>query len=119
LSDYKFGKHSRLRTQNDFARVYQQNVYSADETLVVQGRLNDVRRPRLGLSVSRAVGNAVLRARWKRLIREAFRLQQHSLPQNLDIVVRPRKGATPEFASIKKSLAFNSKRIAKRVTQEG
>lgn len=118
MSEYRFAKTSRLRTQSDFARVYQQNVYSADDTLVIQGRLNDVGLPRLGLSVSRAVGNAVLRARWKRLIREAFRLQQHSLPQNLDIVVRPRKGATPEFASIKKSLAFNSKRIAKRIAHE-
>ena len=68
--------------------------------LVVQGCANGLPHTRLGLSVSRRVGNAVLRNRWKRIIREAFRTQRDELPVGLDLVVRPRRGATPVFADV-------------------
>ena len=45
-----------------------------------------------------------MRNRWKRLIREAFRLQKLQLPEGIDFVVRPKKGAVPEFHRIKQAL---------------
>ncbi len=59
--------------------------------LTIYALPNSLGHPRLGLSVSRRVGTAVLRNRIKRLLREAFRLSQHELPGAFDyvIVVRP------------------------------
>lgn len=106
-----FPRAKRLRQNGEFERVYQQNIYAADLVLVVQGCRNNGRITRLGLSVSRRTGNSVIRNRWKRLIREAFRTQQSHLPAGLDLVVRPRKGAQPAFADIRRSLLHLARRV--------
>lgn len=113
-----FPKQRRVRSREDFRRVFSQGKVAADGILVVHAtRANPADPPtasqrdsckpmptRLGLSVSKKVGHAPLRNRWKRLIREAFRQQQHALPTDLIVVVRPKKGAEPDFAEIYRSL---------------
>ncbi len=111
---FQFRPTDRVRRQADFDRVYQQKIYAADANLVVQGCANGLPHTRLGLSVSKRVGSAVLRNRWKRIIREAFRTQRDQLPGGLDLVVRPRRGATPVFADVAKSLP----RLAQRVQRQ-
>lgn len=68
---------------------------------------------RLGLSVSKRVGNAPTRNRWKRLIREVFRKHRSEMPP-IDVVVRPKKGAVADYASVSISLpALVSRAIRK------
>jgi ribonuclease P protein component len=59
----------------------------SDDLLVVYVAPNSCGYPRLGISVGRSLGTAAQRNRVKRLVREAFRLSQHSLPQDRDYVV--------------------------------
>jgi ribonuclease P protein component len=105
----RFPKQLRLRTAAEFARVYQRRCTASDHLLLVFVADNGLGHPRLGLSVSRKVGNAVIRNRWKRLIREAFRLSRPQLPQGLDVIVIPR-GAEPELRTVMASLV----RLAER-----
>jgi ribonuclease P protein component len=107
----------RLRSGADFARVYQRRASSADGTLLVYVCDNALGRPRLGLSVSRKLGGAVERNRWKRILREAFRLSRTQLPSDLDIIVIPRPGSTPELARAKKSLVRLVERATRRLAR--
>lgn len=108
-----YGKHQRLRKSSEFQAVYDSKHYAADDTLVINAQSNSTQTTRLGLSIGRKVGNAVVRNRWKRIIRESFRRNQFALPQGLDLVVRPRKGAEPDFFRAERSLIGLTKRLDK------
>jgi len=113
-----FQKSSRVRRRADFDRVHRQQAYAADDMLVLRGRHNGLEHARLGLSVSRKVGNAVVRNRWKRLIREAFRMSQAKIPRGMDFVVRPRKGAVANLAAIQASLPQLCRQLARLAKKE-
>lgn len=89
-----FRPRHRLTHAKQFAAVYGAKVSKVRGPLVVFGIPNDLTHPRLGLGVGRHVGNAVARNRVKRMLREALRLDQHTLPASLtgryDYVVRVR-----------------------------
>ncbi len=114
-TDQSFPRKLRLRTQAEFDRVYKSKVFAADDVLVMNACASELPYSRLGLSVSKKVGNAVNRNRWKRLIREAFRLSRHELPAGIDLVARPQKGAPADLAAIRQSLVALARRVAKRV----
>ncbi len=88
-----FGPRARLKDGRDFRRVYENGRKTVGSALILWHRGGDpVAEPRLGLSVSSKVGNAVRRNRLKRLLREAFRLHRHELAAGLELVAYPRAG---------------------------
>lgn len=111
----RFGPQQRVRRGVDFDRVYQARVSAADGVLLVFGLTNDGPDTRLGVSVSRKVGNAVARNRWKRMVREAFRLQYAALPPQLDLVVIPRRREPPTLAEAAASLVRLSADVQRRL----
>ena len=117
MSSLRFPKNRHLRKEADFQRVYAARIYAADDVLVVNGCENGLAHPRLGLSVSRKVGNAVVRNAWKRRIREAFRLAREVLPVGVDFVVRPQKEAVHDFHAIAQSLPELAARIARKLAR--
>lgn len=76
-----------LRKNRDFQKVYGQGVSYADRLLVMYICENGTDRNRLGISVSKKVGNSVVRHRVTRLIRESYRLNEEFFQRGLDIVV--------------------------------
>jgi len=84
---FKFTHAHRLHGDRAFQAVFANKLRKNAGPLAVVALPNDAPHHRLGLSVSRRVGNAVKRHRVKRLLREAFRLNQHAWPGRYDLVV--------------------------------
>ncbi len=111
----RFPPSCRLRKTAEFRAVYNRRVRASDQRLTVCVRANELGHSRIGLSVSRKVGNAVVRNRWKRLLREAFRLNLARLPQGVDLVVIPKPGCAPALRDVEASLCGTARRAAKRL----
>ncbi len=88
-----FRQRHRLSHAREFAAAFEAKVRKTRGPITVFTRPNDLGHCRLGLSVGSRVGNAVMRNRIKRLIREAFRLEQYELAKvggyDLVVTVRP------------------------------
>lgn len=103
MDDKRYPKRSRLLKSADYDRVFSLRKSASDAYLIVYGARNDCETARLGLVVSRKVGNAVRRNRWKRILREAFRLSRGDLPR-LDLVCLPKSSEVPDLATLRRSL---------------
>lgn len=113
--DQRFLSQYRLVRQADFDLAYQERRSASDEIMLVFVCNNKLPYSRIGLSVSRKVGNAVIRNRWKRLLREAFRLVREELPIGIDLVVVPRPSLTPQLAQLQESLIHLVGRAARKL----
>lgn len=115
-SPLTFPQKLRLKTPEEFQRVYDRKKSASDGVIIVYACENAFDHPRLGVSVSKKVGNAVERNRWKRLFREAFRLVQHELPPSVDLILIPKLGgAEPAIESLKASLLALAKQAAAKL----
>lgn len=84
----KFARAMRLKQGRDFSRIRRQGQRVATGCVIVNWhRLGAQAEPRLGVVTSRRVGNAVVRSRARRLLREVFRVHQHDLAQGVDVVL--------------------------------
>jgi ribonuclease P protein component len=118
MDDQRFLPKYRIRRQADFQRAYRRRAASSDGPLLVFGHENGLPHPRLGVSVSRKLGGAVKRNRWKRLIREAFRLCRTRLPTGIDLIVIPRAEADAELAPLMEALPRVARRVARKLERD-
>ena len=96
-------RESRLRKTADFAAVWSEGRSRVDRLFVLKVRPNDLEVTRFGFSVSKRVGNAVVRNRVKRRLREAARAA--SVEAGFDIMIIARKGADEaDFARVERSI---------------
>ena len=94
-----------LKKNSDFENVYKSGKSYANKYLVIYTLKNGTDENRLGISVSKKVGNSVVRHRLKRLIKESYRLHEKMFNSGLDIAVIARKGSDAcDFASIESAL---------------
>jgi ribonuclease P protein component len=87
------GKRTRLTDSPDFERAYRQGAAYRGKLFSVHAFPNELGMPRLGLSVSRRVGNAVTRNAVRRRLREVFHSALPEIPGDLDLVVSARPAA--------------------------
>ena len=82
-----------LKNTQEFQKVYKTGKYYANKYLVMYVLENDLSTNRIGISVSKKVGNSVVRHRLTRLVRESYRLHEEMFNSGLDIVIVIRKDA--------------------------
>ena len=94
-----------LKSSREFSQVYNHKESLANKYLVMYIQPNDQMYSRIGISVSKKVGNSVVRHRIKRLIKESYRLNIDKIASGYDIIVIARysaKGKT--FSEIESAL---------------
>jgi ribonuclease P protein component len=82
-----FPKNRRLASNRQFKAVLDAGRRAGDGVLTLYVAPNPCGYPRLGISVGKSCGSAVVRNRLKRLLREAFRRNQDRLPQGFDYLL--------------------------------
>ncbi len=83
-----------LQSNRDFQKVFKTGRSKGNKYLVMYVSQNHLDCNRLGISVSKKVGNSVVRHRIKRCIKESYRLHENMFNSGLDIVVIARQGAS-------------------------
>ena len=77
-----------LKKNSDFSLVYKNGKSITNRLFVIEGSMN-----RVGISVSKKIGNSIVRHRLKRQIRECFRTHWNQWKSGYDIIVIARKGS--------------------------
>jgi ribonuclease P protein component len=85
-----FPPRQRIRTRREFDAIFVRKQRAFEGPLGMYAAENSLPYCRMGIVMSRRVGTAVRRNRIKRMLRESFRLCQHSLPPGFDLLVVPR-----------------------------
>lgn len=114
----RFLKSQHLRRSADFRTLYDAGQRAGDDHLLIFAGLNSLADTRVGFSVSKKHGNAVCRNRKKRLMREAFRLQQHQLPNGLDLILIPRQRDDSSVADFRRSITRLVKKLKRRLESD-
>lgn len=83
----KFKDFETLKSNEDFKNVYNNKVSFANKDLIMYILKNGTDTKKLGVSVSKKVGNSIVRHRLARLIRESFRLSTDHIPDGYDYVI--------------------------------
>ncbi len=90
LAPQAFPKSFRLLHRSEFRRVYEEGQRRSTTLCAIFSRPNGLRETRLGITAPARLGNAVLRNRVKRRLREVFRLNRSTIPGGWDMVINPR-----------------------------
>jgi len=96
MGQFSFHKQARLRREQEYRRVYREGKRTQAFPLRAVALKRAEGKSRLGLSIGRKLGDSVVQNRWKRHIREAFRLHRHLLRAPFDLVVSVSWEAGPE-----------------------
>lgn len=111
-------KSFRVKREKDFKAIFKDGTSFANRKFVVYQLENQKSHFRVGLSVSKKLGNAVTRNQIKRRIRHILQSVKGSLVEHVDFVVIARKGVeTLEYAEMEKNLLHVLK--LSKIYQEG
>jgi len=87
MAKYKFPKSAKLTSKSDFRRVLEYKLFCKNNLMTLYMAPNNVSTARFAVSISSKTAPAVVRNRLKRLAREAFRLNRHTIPDNFDYLI--------------------------------
>jgi ribonuclease P protein component len=114
-----FRPEDRMRSKFDFEAIFAVRRSVSNSNLIVYGRKNSLENSRLGLSVSKKLaGNAIVRNRLRRRIKEAYRLLKPQLPKGLDLVVIPRSKIDISFEQLQSDLLDLAKQLERRLNRD-
>ena len=113
--DQRFPRSCRLTARRQFLAVYDMGQRVTSRSFLLFGLPNAVGHARLGITVTRKIGNAVRRNRAKRLLREVFRRNRQRLNPAIDVVVNARPGIEARsYAELEEEFLARFAQLARR-----
>ena len=113
-ADERFPWRHRIVRSSDYLAIYKKGRKQDAGKFVLFGRPNELGFHRLGLTVSRKVGGAVVRNRVKRLFREIFRRSSAEIPCHLDLVVNARREcAAAQYEALRTDFLSAARRLCR------
>lgn len=104
VSKFCFSQKYKLKSSDDFRKVFAFRSKVSNAHLALYAMPNNFSFNRLGVAVGKINGNAVVRNKIKRFLREAFRLtREQQYHQGFDFVVVPKKGCLLEIHVLQES----------------
>ena len=107
MKRYSFPKSKRLVSNKQFKAVLSGHLRFSNGLLTLYVAKNTCGHSRLGVSIKKSCGGAVVRNRLKRLLREAFRQSQEQIPSRLDYLVMmspPLRRDSADSATLKQAI---------------
>lgn len=84
-------KKYRLRKNMEFKRVYNGGKSYWNRNLILYVRKNDLENSRIGITITKKIGNAVVRNRIRRRMKEILRLKLRNIKSGYDLILIPKK----------------------------
>lgn len=113
-------KDKRIEKNWHFRRIYKHGKSTASRNSVVYILPNKENKNKIGIAISKKIGNSVFRHKLKRLYKEVFRLSQYDIKQGYDIVIIARRGAVKlDYHRCKKDLLMLFKRLKIMENKQG
>ncbi len=109
-----FPRQFRIVRGSDYRAIYSAGLKLNSERFVLFGRENNLDHHRLGITVSRKIGGAVVRNRLKRLFREIFRRSSADLPNHFDLIVNAKRAsADAAYGSLRDEFVSSARRLCR------
>jgi ribonuclease P protein component len=113
--DEGFPKSLRLTRRSDFLRVQGSGIKVSTEPLLALALQNSLGKTRVGITVSKKVGNAVIRNRIRRRLREIFRKEGRGFPGGLDLVlIATSRAKQTDFGGLGRACQALAQRLRER-----
>lgn len=116
---YTFGRSQRIKSQLDFVSLTRKGFKLVRGPLIFNAARSTLPRTRIGVRISRRCGNAAIRNRVKRMLREAFRLMQHDWPLPVDVIITVKPHVPLGLAEYQKLLSGAMVKIVGELRTQG
>jgi len=120
MTRFRYRPHQHLRSSADFDRVFREGSRARSGIMMVAVAENGLAHSRLGLSVGKRIWKSAVKRNYiRRVFREAFRLEQYSLPPGLDIILVPAQPRlVPELEATRQELVAMTRKALRRFLEK-